>query len=115
MVDVTVQVSDDLAKRIQPIGDWLPTVLELSLVGFRTPATETASDIIEFLATDPSLEEVLDYYVSEEAQARLQRLLALNQAGMLGPAEQLELDELERIEHIMIMLKAKTADCSAQT
>jgi hypothetical protein len=35
--------------------------------------------------------------------------LALNAAGVLGVEEQLELDELQRIEHILIMLKAQVA------
>jgi hypothetical protein len=47
--------------------------------------------------------------VSEQAQARLQRLLALNAGGMLGEEEQLELDELQRIEHVLVMLKAQVA------
>jgi hypothetical protein len=49
----------------------------------------------------------LTFHVSERAQARLQRLLALNEAGLLGEDEQRELDELEQIEHIMVMLKAQ--------
>jgi hypothetical protein len=109
MVEMTVQVSDKLAERLQPMRNWLPTILELSLVGFKTLATETATEIIEFLSTDPSPQAVLDYHVSERGQARFQRLLALNEAGLLREIEQLELDELQKIEHIMIMLKAEVA------
>lgn len=109
MVQLTMQVPDELAKRIQPIRSWLPTILELSLVGFRTLATETAIEIIQFLLTNPSPQEVLKYHASERAQQRLQRLLTLNEAGLLGEAEQLELDELQRIEHTLIMLKAHLA------
>jgi hypothetical protein len=83
----------------------LPTILELSFVGFRTSATETASEVIEFLATAPHEQAVIDFHVSERAQARLQRLLALNSAGLLSEEEQHELDELEQIEHILFMLK----------
>ncbi len=109
MVQLTMQVPEDLAKRIQPIRSWLPTILELSLVGFRTLATETAAETIQFLLTNPSPQEVFNYHASERAQQRLQRLLTLNEAGLLGEAEQLELDELQRIEHTLIMLKAKLA------
>lgn len=102
-----MQVSNDLARRIKPIRYWLPTILELSLVGFKTPATETASEIVQFLSTNPSSLAVLEHRVSDRAQARLRRLLALNEAGLLGEMEQLELDELQQIEHIMIMLKTQ--------
>jgi hypothetical protein len=110
MVQMTMQVHKDLAKRIKPIRYWLPTILELSLVGFKTPATETASEIIEFLSTNPSSQMVLDHQVSKRAQERLRRLLALNEAGILGEMEQLELDEIQQIEHIMIMLKTQIAE-----
>lgn len=109
MVQVTVQLPDALASRARPIQCWLPTILELGLVGFRTLATETATEVIEFLSTRPSPQEVLDYHVSERAQDRLCRLLALNQAGLLGEAERIELDELQQVEHIVTMLKAQLA------
>ena len=109
MVQLTMQVTEDLAKKIQPIRSWLPTILELSLVGFRTLATETAAETIQFLLTNPSPQEVFNYHASERSQQRLQRLLALNEVGLLGETEQLELDELQRIEHTLIMLKAQLA------
>jgi len=47
--------------------------------------------------------------MSESAQMRLRRLLALNEAGYLSEAENAELDELQRLEHIIIMLKTQAA------
>ncbi len=110
MVQVTMQLSDELAERVQPMRDWLPTVLELSLVKFKTPATAPASEILQFLSTAPAPQAVLNYHVSERAQMRLQRLLALNDAGLSGEEEQRELDELQHIEHIIILLKMRVAE-----
>ncbi|MCP5103736.1 MAG: hypothetical protein GY950_10180 [bacterium] len=107
MVQMTMQVSNDLAERLEPIRPWLPTILELSLVGFKTQATETATEIMLFLSSNPSPQDVFDYHISERAQTRLRRLLALNKEGMLSEIEQLELDELQQIEHIIIMLKTQ--------
>ena len=109
MVQMIVQVSEELAERLRPIGSWLPTVLEISLVGCQTVAAATATEVIQFLSQDPTPQAVLAYHVSEQAQARLQRLLALNAGGLLGEEEHLELDELQRIEHVLIMLKAQVA------
>lgn len=64
---------------------------------------------MQFLATNPSPQEVFNYHISERAQIRLRRLVALNEAGLLGESEQQELDELQQIEHTMIMLKAQLA------
>jgi len=110
MVQMTMQVQDNLAKRIQPISLWLPTVIELSLIGFQTLATVTATEIIQFLSANPEPQDLLEYHPSSQSQQQLQRLLALNEAGMLSQTEQLQLDELQQIEHIIIMLKAQVAE-----
>jgi len=41
--------------------------------------------------------------------AKLATSSALNAAGLLGENEQQELEELQQIEHILIMLKAQLA------
>jgi len=109
MVQLTIQVPDELAGRIQPMSDWLSAIIELSLIGFKTLATASATEIIEFLSKNPSPQQVLDYHVSDLAQARLRRLLILNETGLLSEGEQQELDELQRLEHVIIMLKARIA------
>ena len=109
MAHLTLEVSDELAERIQSMKSWFPTVLELSLIGFETTATATATEVIQFLSKDPKPHEVLAYHAPERSQKRLQRLLALNGSGHLSEIEQRELDELQRIEHIVIMLKAQVA------
>jgi len=109
MVQITMQVPEDLAHKIQPMQVWLPTILELGLVGFKTLAPATATEVVRFLSTNPSPQEVLNFHVSSRAQARLRRLLALNAAGVLGESGQHELDELQRLEHKMTMLKAQLA------
>ena len=106
---------DELAARVAPFGRWVPTVLEIGLLALKTPAVETAGELVEFLTTNPSPREVHAYGASERAQARMNRLLILNQAGTLGEAEVLELDELIKLEHLVITLKAglSAADLSA--
>jgi len=68
---MTLNISDELAERLQPLGAWLPTVLELTLVGCKTVTAATATEVLEFLAQAPTPEEVLAYHASERAQSRL--------------------------------------------
>ncbi len=105
MVQMTVHLSEELAKRCKAVGPWLSTVIELSLSGFKTPASATASEVIEFLCENPSSNEIASFHVSESAQSRLRRLLVLNEAGILSASEKDELDELQHLEHVVIMLK----------
>lgn len=110
MVDITVRVPDSLAEKLEPMRAWLPYVLELSLVGFRTLAAQTVSEVIEFLASGPAPSEVLGYNATERARERTKRLLALNRAGIISSEEQLELDELEQVEHLVTLLKVQAQE-----
>jgi hypothetical protein len=109
MIDMTLTVPDELAERLQPIGPWLPAVIEIGLLGFQTRAAAVASEVVAFLSTNPAPQTVLDFHISDEAQDRLRRLLALNTEGLLSEEERLELDELTRLEHVIVMLKARVA------
>jgi hypothetical protein len=107
MIEMTMRVPDNLAPKLRRMMAWLPTVLELWLAGFKTPAAQTVSEVIEFLEAGPTPAQVAEYNVSERAQQRLRRLLALNQAGLLSTEEQAELDEIETLDHLVILLKAQ--------
>ena len=109
MVQLTMQIPDDLAVRIQPMSQWIPTILRISLMGFRTTAISTATEFVNFLSLNPTLPEFLNYHVSEHSQQRLRRLLSLHENGLLSEAEKAELDELEQLEHLVVMLKLQFA------
>ena len=110
MIEMTMRVPDNLAPKLRRMAAWLPTVLEFSLVGFKTPAAQTVAEIIEFLSEGPALAQVAEYSVSDRAQERLRRLLALNEAGLLSSEEQAELDEVEQIGHLLILLKTQARE-----
>ncbi len=109
MVEMKLQVPEELAQRMQPMGPWLPAVLELALLGCRTRTSAAAVELMELLARNPSPQEFLEFHVSDAIQDRSRRLLALNEAGLLGEEEQRELDELDELEHLVVMLKARVA------
>jgi len=105
MVEMTMRVPEELAPKLRRMNQWLPAVLELSLAGFKTPTAETVAEVIEFLSKGPALKQVAAYKVSARAQKRLKRLLALNQSSLLSVEEQGELDEIETLEHVLVLLK----------
>ncbi len=110
MMEVTVNLPDKLAARIGASGVWLPTIIELSSVGFRTPATARASaETINFLSANPSPHEVLDFFISDELQKRLDYLLEKNGEVKIEEDERLELDEWVKFDHITTMLKVQAA------
>lgn len=109
MVELTLQIPNNLAARIQSFGVWTPTVIEISLLNCTTKASLTAQEVIKFLEKNPLPEEVLNFKVSEKSQNRLRNLLKKNSERPLSKQETNELEELGKIENIFTRLKLQIA------
>ncbi len=122
MIELTVWIHDDVAARLAPIHDHLPTLLQKiawsmpsvtdvppmpDTLTSEAPSPVVYADILDFLIDSPTPEEILDYKVSEETQARLRALLDKNREDGLSIAEEAELDIYEQIEQMMTLLKAR--------
>ncbi|GAB5492973.1 MAG: hypothetical protein Phog2KO_31880 [Phototrophicaceae bacterium] len=71
--------------------------------------TKTIFDVItDFLATNPSPQEILDFKLSDELQARASDLLDRNGEDLLTYDEELEMMDFVRANDMMSLLKAKT-------
>lgn len=70
-------------------------------------ATTISYEIIDFLATSPAPQQILEYHTSETMQERLRYLLQQNKERALTPDENAGLDEIQYLNHLMAMLKAK--------
>ena len=123
MAELTIQVPDELAQRLEPFRDRLPELLtrvvetiilsstsEGSLfpsVANPTDAPVAYAEVLDFLITRPTPEEIAAFKVSVEAQERIRTLLDKNREGTLTETETAELNLYEQLEHMMILLKAK--------
>jgi hypothetical protein len=118
MVELTVQVSDEVADRLAPIQQRLPELLRqiAQSVPVDRPAEPAFpsltglpvyTELLDFLVSGPSEERIFEFKVSSATQSRLRALLEKNQEDILTDAEQAELDAYEQVEHVMTLLKAK--------
>ena len=122
MAELTIQVPDELAQRLEPFRDRLPELLTravetilpstcssdlLPSVANPTDAPVAYAEVLDFLITQPTPQEIVAFKVSAEAQERLRILLDKNREGTLSETETAELDLYEQLEHMMILLKAK--------
>lgn len=64
-------------------------------------------EVLDFLSSTPTPEQLVSFRPSSEVQQRLQTLLEKNQEGNLSEQERIELDEFAKVEHFMRLLKAK--------
>lgn len=73
-----------------------------------TTMQPAAYDELVDLFADPAVaERILTFHPSPAMQARIEELLEKNRQGTLTPEEQAELDEVERLEHFMRLIKAR--------
>ena len=122
MAELTIQVPDELAQRLEPYRNRLPELLTravenilpstsstdlLPSVANPTDAPVAYAEVLHFLVTRPTPQEIVAFKVSAEAQERIRTLLDKNRDGRLTETETAELDLYEQLEPMMIFLKAK--------
>ena len=64
-------------------------------------------ELIDLFADPAMAERILNFHPSPAMQARIEALLEKNRQGSLTNEEQVELDEVERLEHFMRLIKAR--------
>ena len=73
-----------------------------------TAMQSAAYDELVDLFADPAVaERILAFHPSPAMQARIEELLEKNRQETLTPDEKAELDEVERLEHFMRLIKAR--------
>ncbi len=71
------------------------------------PEIELFDEILDFLASTPTPEQIIAFQPPENLQQRLTYLLEQNQRSGLSAQEQAELDEFLRINRLMSRLKLR--------
>jgi hypothetical protein len=109
MAQITLDIPDDLAQRLQQFQAQLPQVLELGLQEIqsqlRTSNFLDEEDIILLLASQPTPEQILAIRPSPEFQARVSDLLAQSKAGTLSTKGEAELERYLTLEHLVRLAK----------
>lgn len=105
MATLTIEIPDELMEQIIPLQDQLPDLLRRCLQPDVLSA-QVYRYILNFLASQPNPEQIAAFRPTPEMQNRLRYLVNLSQDKTLTPEEAQELLEYERIEHLMILLKA---------
>ena len=73
-----------------------------------TPARDVFAVITDFLADDPTDEELLAYKLPDDLQKRVSHLLYLNREAELSCEQRHELDDLIRADNLISLMKTKT-------
>jgi len=117
MTTITLEISDELAARLAPLQDRLPELLSMTVDLFPTETqvsgvtdSETVypvfREMMDFLISSPTPEKIIAFKISSSAQERLEDLLDKNREDGLTNDEVAELDIYERVNQLLILLKA---------
>jgi hypothetical protein len=111
MAKITLDVPDDLLTKLtqgensSDLEVKLLELLQLSLSPGNLPAT-VYRYVLDFLISNPTPQQLLEFRPTAAMQARLQELVDKSRSGNVTLSEKQELDEYDRIEHLLVMLKA---------
>jgi hypothetical protein len=124
MTTIVLEVPEDLAQRLAPFGDRLPDILNFALDMAGIPDEEANSidelvpvwlEAIDFLASAPDAQEIIDFKLSPAAQERLDILMQHQQEEHISPQERAELDAYQQINHLFILLKGRARMAQSTT
>ncbi len=106
----SIQIPEELANRLKPLGDRIPQIIELGLRRFNATEQTTfegADEVLEFLASLPEPKHILQLRPSEKFQTRISRLKEKNRETGLSPQEEIEWEHYQYLEHLIRIAKAK--------
>jgi hypothetical protein len=69
--------------------------------------TQAYDEILDFLAAGTTAESIANFRPSDAAVARVRELMDRRSEEKISPVENEELEEYLRLEHLMIMAKAR--------
>ena len=105
MTAMTIQVPDEISEQLKHRQDQVPELLAIGLQKSPLPA-QVYRYVLNFIASEPTSEQIAAFEPTSEMRERLRTLLVRERTNELTPLEKAELDDYERIEHIVVMLKA---------
>lgn len=72
-------------------------------------------ELVEYLATKATPQEILSFEISEAAQARAEELLERSHDNNLTPEEHLELEQMRYFDRKVSLLKAEALEKLSQS
>ena len=111
-MQVTIEIPDALARKLETERERLAEILELGLAERNWLEHEIencalAEEMVSFLAHRPTPEDIVAFRPSEAAVARGRELLEKNRKNSLTLEEQRELESMARLNRFFMELKAR--------
>lgn len=107
MVQLTIEIPEELAFKLQPMQNRMTEIIELGLQAVQPIHYGLYNEVIEFLVNGPLPQDILAFQPSKKSIERVTMLLNKNSTQGLTPSENNELDTYQQLDHFMTLIKAK--------
>lgn len=117
MTTITLEVPDELAAQLSGLQDHLPALLYEVLASARNdkapsslgrgPIHPAYREMVDFLASGPTTEQIIAHKPGRKLQDRVAELLEKNREEGLTGDEEVELDGFEQVNQLLSLLKAR--------
>ena len=107
---VTLELPEELASSLPKSQRAMTAIFVNGLAHQKRRQRKQISDwhdVMDFLATLPTPEQVLALRATPERSKRVRALLAKNQGDGLSPAEDAEMDAMLEVEHVVTLAKGR--------
>lgn len=104
MTTLTIEVPNELAERLNQEKERLPELLVQCLHQPPLPV-QAYRYVLDFLTSRPTPAEIAAFRPTPEMIERRRTLVAREHTGEITLTEKAELDEYDRLEHVVVMLK----------
>jgi hypothetical protein len=109
-MELTIDLPENLAIHLQSNRKDLPKIFEVGLREFKASSSigyKSVADVLEFLASLPTPNEILELRPSEDLQTKINELLEKNRNQGLNETEEKVWESYEFIEHLVRLAKSK--------
>ena len=110
LMQITLDLSEELVSRLNSIEDKLPQVIELGLRELNASSQDGfngIAEVLEFLATLPTPEEIIALRPSQALQNQISDLLEKHRDRNLTEIETQIWEQYQYLEHLIRKAKAK--------
>ncbi|MEW6301898.1 MAG: hypothetical protein AB1705_00395 [Verrucomicrobiota bacterium] len=106
-MQLTVEIPEKLAKEVEPEREHLAEILQLGLRQHRAVVSGLRREFLAFLGRGPKPGEIVAFSPSEATIERARELLRRNKAGSLTADEEVEMDDIAELDHVITQVKAQ--------
>jgi hypothetical protein len=106
-VQLTIEISEKLARQVQPERDHFEEILQLGLQQRRAQTSGLRHEFLAFLARGPQSDEIIAFRPSPATIQRLRDLLQRDKQGNLSPQEEAEMEDVAEFDHVITQVKAR--------